>query len=125
VMWYCLCFFFFQAEDGIRDFHVTGVQTCALPISAHRGISRGTRALWTVTDEIPCTRLRSRSSRPAAGSRASPQTVSHLRKDPMTSSSSPSQDTQRLAHSHPEGLRADALMEEDVAWSFEIDGERD
>src|SRR5439155_6495673 len=28
------CFFFFQAEDGIRDGHVTGVQTCALPISA-------------------------------------------------------------------------------------------
>src|SRR5690606_39866321 len=27
-----LCRFFFQAEDGIRDFHVTGVQTCALPI---------------------------------------------------------------------------------------------
>src|SRR5690606_39315446 len=27
-----LCLFFFQAEDGIRDFHVTGVQTCALPI---------------------------------------------------------------------------------------------
>src|SRR5256886_5780381 len=28
-----LCFFFFQAEDGIRDLTVTGVQTCALPIS--------------------------------------------------------------------------------------------
>src|SRR5690606_39318489 len=28
---------FFQAEDGIRDFHVTGVQTCALPIwEVHR-----------------------------------------------------------------------------------------
>ena len=27
--------FFFQAEDGIRDVAVTGVQTCALPISAH------------------------------------------------------------------------------------------
>src|SRR5699024_11915757 len=27
-------FFFFQAEDGIRDRNVTGVQTCALPISA-------------------------------------------------------------------------------------------
>src|SRR5256885_10666745 len=27
------CFFFFQAEDGIRDYKVTGVQTCALPIS--------------------------------------------------------------------------------------------
>src|SRR5438874_8794646 len=25
-------FFFFQAEDGIRDLYVTGVQTCALPI---------------------------------------------------------------------------------------------
>src|SRR5690606_39634011 len=30
-------FFFFQAEDGIRDFHVTGVQTCALPISKLQG----------------------------------------------------------------------------------------
>src|SRR5690606_40117799 len=29
-------FFFFQAEDGIRDFHVTGVQTCALPILTPR-----------------------------------------------------------------------------------------
>src|SRR5712672_4208150 len=28
-------FFFFQAEDGIRDKLVTGVQTCALPISGH------------------------------------------------------------------------------------------
>src|SRR6266700_7689560 len=30
---YAFCFFFFQADDGIRGFHVTGVQTCALPIS--------------------------------------------------------------------------------------------
>src|SRR3712207_9196570 len=29
----CHCYFFFQAEDGIRDIGVTGVQTCALPIS--------------------------------------------------------------------------------------------
>src|SRR5256885_6728341 len=28
----CWFFFFFQAEDGIRDYKVTGVQTCALPI---------------------------------------------------------------------------------------------
>src|SRR5699024_11950704 len=28
----CFIFFFFQAEDGIRDRNVTGVQTCALPI---------------------------------------------------------------------------------------------
>src|SRR5205807_8670240 len=36
------CFFFFQAEDGIRDYKVTGVQTCALPIlvdSAGAGIT--------------------------------------------------------------------------------------
>src|SRR5690606_16338800 len=32
--------FFFQAEDGIRDFHVTGVQTCALPIWARGPASR-------------------------------------------------------------------------------------
>src|SRR3989440_6028979 len=30
---FSLLFFFFQAEDGIRDLIVTGVQTCALPIS--------------------------------------------------------------------------------------------
>src|SRR5439155_8093792 len=30
--------FFFQAEDGIRDGHVTGVQTCALPISGRTKI---------------------------------------------------------------------------------------
>src|SRR5205085_9240550 len=31
---FLLFFFFFQAEDGIRDLTVTGVQTCALPICA-------------------------------------------------------------------------------------------
>src|SRR2546421_7698483 len=41
VAFYRLCilrcfFFFFQAEDGIRDLIVTGVQTCALPISGRR-----------------------------------------------------------------------------------------
>src|SRR5690606_39959412 len=30
-LFFCF-YFFFQADDGIRDFHVTGVQTCALPI---------------------------------------------------------------------------------------------
>src|SRR5438093_9677805 len=33
---FCFFFFFFQAEDGIRDWSVTGVQTCALPISTAR-----------------------------------------------------------------------------------------
>src|SRR5258708_10461018 len=35
-MLFYLIFFFFQAEDGIRDDLVTGVQTCALPISGMR-----------------------------------------------------------------------------------------
>src|SRR5205085_4676984 len=35
-----LVFFFFQAEDGIRDLTVTGVQTCALPISRWRTSTR-------------------------------------------------------------------------------------
>src|SRR2546430_7437239 len=37
-----LVYFFFQAEDGIRDLTVTGVQTCALPIYVqchHRGVA--------------------------------------------------------------------------------------
>src|SRR3989475_12321106 len=37
-------FFFFQAEDGIRDLTVTGVQTCALPIWRHD--------LWVISDEV-------------------------------------------------------------------------
>src|SRR5439155_14541609 len=36
---------FFQAEDGVRDGHVTGVQTCALPISAACRLERGREAL--------------------------------------------------------------------------------
>src|SRR5207253_4018457 len=42
-------FFFFQAEDGIRDGHVTGVQTCALPISIKRFVGR---KLGEVSEEI-------------------------------------------------------------------------
>src|SRR5207249_7631053 len=40
--------FFFQAEDGIRDRNVTGVQTCALPIS--RGRIAPSRAVDSVRD---------------------------------------------------------------------------
>src|SRR5439155_4442061 len=49
--WACYLAFFFQAEDGIRDGHVTGVQTCALPISlfstSGRISSRRKRAYWS------------------------------------------------------------------------------
>src|SRR5207245_6087345 len=50
---FCLdCFFFFQAEDGIRDATVTGVQTCALPISRPPGISEFWRATASRTFTI-------------------------------------------------------------------------
>src|SRR5256885_4323237 len=41
--------FFFQAEDGIRDYKVTGVQTCALPILLARGFNLPVRGAVTET----------------------------------------------------------------------------
>src|SRR3989442_10419787 len=55
-----LCLFFFQAEDGIRDADVTGVQTCALPISSPLGQSLR-------VDYTPA--LSHRMARPTAGER--------------------------------------------------------
>src|SRR2546427_8983034 len=75
-------FFFFQAEDGIRDLTVTGVQTCALPISrlepvgrlARRGPELALRAdvaarrLWAALSLLPGRERRvARSRVPAAG----------------------------------------------------------
>src|SRR5688500_20254069 len=44
----CRSLFFFQAEDGIRDYRVTGVQTCALPIFA-RALARARVGLGALT----------------------------------------------------------------------------
>ena len=45
-------FFFFQAEDGIRDWSVTGVQTCALPISDHAPmVARFSLGAWSAVDK--------------------------------------------------------------------------
>src|SRR5437773_12277556 len=56
-MWiFYFCFFFFQAEDGIRDRDVTGVQTCALPISTRMVciVSHGfLTAPWTPPVTVP------------------------------------------------------------------------
>src|SRR5207245_6416765 len=51
--------FFFQAEDGIRDATVTGVQTCALPICWRRGAAWWTR--WCSARSRVRTRSRKRS----------------------------------------------------------------
>src|SRR5256885_11806360 len=57
------CFFFFQAEDGIRDYKVTGVQTCALPISGWRC------PRWSYSRPSHCTSWSTRrSSATSAGS---------------------------------------------------------
>src|SRR5256885_7218260 len=51
ILFYVSVFFFFQAEDGIRDYKVTGVQTCALPICPvlPPGCERS-RAAWPACD---------------------------------------------------------------------------
>src|SRR5690606_40347730 len=51
---------FFQAEDGIRDFHVTGVQTCALPISPRAAPRRA----------AACRRVAPRPGLPEGGARS-------------------------------------------------------
>src|SRR5690606_40739596 len=67
--------FFFQAEDGIRDFHVTGVQTCALPISPRRARPHGSARELTTNESA---RRISRESRlgtvaPHGGSATAPR----------------------------------------------------
>src|SRR5215475_1613268 len=55
--------FFFQAEDGIRDFHVTGVQTCALPISSSSFVTSRRRSAVHVSGENGIAHATSRPSR--------------------------------------------------------------
>src|SRR5256886_3521352 len=58
---YFYLFFFFQAEDGIRDLTVTGVQTCALPICSLPSLER---ARWAKMSRISA--VRSMTFRPSA-----------------------------------------------------------
>src|SRR5205807_4371939 len=53
-----LSYFFFQAEDGIRVYKVTGVQTCALPISAFRNGPVVDRAAGPADAARSCRHLR-------------------------------------------------------------------
>src|SRR5256885_9241553 len=50
-------FFFFQAEDGIRDYKVTGVQTCALPIFPIFRVASSARAIFALTSATISTGL--------------------------------------------------------------------
>src|SRR5256885_12262392 len=62
-MWYV--FFFFQAEDGIRDYKVTGVQTCALPISRAGWLGRAPRRTCPQRSPCPGRRGAARGGSPA------------------------------------------------------------
>src|SRR5256885_3391394 len=57
-----LSLFFFQAEDGIRDYKVTGVQTCALPIWPRGGASPPTDHPAAEAHAAPRERARARGS---------------------------------------------------------------
>src|SRR5690606_40934855 len=65
-----LLYFFFQAEDGIRDFHVTGVQTCALPILPAFRIATGSSS-----NRMTNAWLRSSRRKPASAKRRCEGTV--------------------------------------------------
>src|SRR2546430_13601443 len=65
----CAFFFFFQAEDGIRDLTVTGVQTCALPICK-------------VAAEPPSPAVTYQSTHAMEGRRSPPWTVASARRAP-------------------------------------------
>src|SRR5256886_7615094 len=64
-------FFFFQAEDGIRDLTVTGVQTCALPISRRPTCRSGPRRLPLCWCRMWWARCKRRPRAPSSA-RASP-----------------------------------------------------
>src|SRR5215213_8183728 len=80
-----LFFFFFQAEDGIRDWSVTGVQTCALPICPRdgrqvRGRGRPPRAALpsAEADPVPAGSSAVVPESPLRGGRAVPPAAAPL-----------------------------------------------
>src|SRR2546429_8881782 len=80
-------FFFFQAEDGIRDVAVTGVQTCALPISFSPAKATGRRRPAAEPSLSLAANLRVRRERvcQSANSRLAPQLCTLQPFDPGSS----------------------------------------
>src|SRR3712207_9582902 len=74
------CFFFFQAEDGIRDIGVTGVQTCALPICRVGAFESGTLGYFH-DDTVNLDGKVNRGALRAARSGTSPDYVDRMRID--------------------------------------------
>src|SRR5437762_11098281 len=77
-------FFFFQAEDGIRDTSVTGVQTCALPISTgRRSPSKTSRCSCSA---ISLNRFSKKNARPSISWAQPPATPARRRSTPCAAS---------------------------------------
>src|SRR5690606_40550069 len=93
--------FFFQAEVGIRAFHVTGVQTCALPIS----ISHCRR------NPLPSSRLSARGDSPWRTAAGVTLLVGHLSSTAVSRNLSPSRQGQRMQRTEERrvGQEYDAL----------------
>src|SRR2546430_1357706 len=86
-------FYFFQAEDGIRDLTVTGVQTCALPISTPRPLPTRARSSTMMAPAPAVTAARARSNGvPESGASAS---------------GAPSRRSSEMVQIEPPGLRPD------------------
>src|SRR5437879_12273798 len=79
-----LGFFFFQAEDGIRDTSVTGVQTCALPISASRALCTAGKRREIRIPMIVMTTNSSTSVKPARADRAAQRRMGRVMKCPRS-----------------------------------------
>src|SRR5438093_4487243 len=75
-------FFFFQAEDGIRDWSVTGVQTCALPIWRRHGAGLCQRVLRAGA-EGPRYLLQDAAWPETAGERTARHPVQHVLHEPV------------------------------------------
>src|SRR5258708_2361087 len=103
--------FFFQAEDGIRDDLVTGVQTCALPISSfnhstyHGFRSRGNLS-WHVTDDYLVYATWSQGFRPGGFNRGTTQT----QKD----------STGAYQYATPTNYSPDTLINYEIGWKTEF-----
>src|SRR5207248_6595422 len=69
-------FFFFQAEDGIRDRTVTGVQTCALPISRPPALSKRANASTSDAKSVPALPRKTSMPRSFSSSRYASAVVS-------------------------------------------------
>src|SRR5690606_41205492 len=69
---------FFQAEDGIRGFHVTGVQTCALPISCITGVSGSGKS--TLVHQVLLPAIKNYLSKGRRGAKANYQSISGVDK---------------------------------------------